>query len=161
MRQTHGQDAAEGGLDITISLTPAEADAIGIDAVDLAEWFDSVLVTLAMMRTGIVARRPRFPTPGVDDWCTAVCDTFQPPRLQGLADAVIRTARRLGLSYADFAESMDVSRSTAQSRVRKITGQPPAGFESWALGGDPAAALDRFGPMTDGPRHPADYDLEL
>jgi len=158
---TRGQDTAKGGLDITISLTPAEDDALGVDAFTLAEWFESVLSTLAMLRTGSVANRPKFPTPGLDDWSTAVGDTYQLPLLQGLADATIRIARGLGMSYADFAQAMDVSRSTAQSRVRKITGRPPVGFENWALGGDPAAALTRFKPIAEGPRNPWDYRTDM
>jgi hypothetical protein len=156
-RYTYAKDAT-GGLKLTFALTAAEADALGSeelgpDAVALGELFDTVLWTLGMLRTGTVPGRVKYPVPSVEDWHEAIENTFVQllPRLQGLGDATLRIARGLDMS---IALAMDVPRSTAQSRVRKITSQPASEFERWALNGEVAAAMDRFGPMAPDPGLP-------
>jgi hypothetical protein len=135
VRYTLGEAAVDGGLDVTISLNPAEARVLGEDALELGDWFNTVLETLLLLRTGAFpSRPPRRPTE--EDWEVAIHETLCQlmPRLQGISDATVRTAHGHGLSHADIALSMDVPRSTAQSRIRKITSQPTAAtFEDWAL----------------------------
>jgi len=141
VRYTVAEAAVDGGLDVTISLDPAEARVLGDDALELGDWFNTVLETLFLLRTGTLpGRPPRRPTQ--QDWEVAIHETLCQlmPRLQGISDATVRTAHgHGGLSHADIALCMDVSRSTAQSRVRKITNRPTAAtFEDWALTDYPA-----------------------
>ena len=154
---------ADDGLNLVFSLNATEADALGAeDADNLGQWFDAMLGALVMLRTGSVPRRSKFPVPAVDDWGVAITNAFVDllPHAQGLGDAAVRMARSLGMSYADIALAMEVSRSTAQSRTQKVTSQPPTPFETWALKGDPDTALKRFRPMSEGPDHPADFALD-
>ncbi|WP_042390571.1 hypothetical protein [Streptacidiphilus melanogenes] len=160
----------DGGVELRFSLSPAEARAltppygwsVGEDAVELGDFFDTVLETLIMLRTGRVSRRSRFPVPAVDDWSMVITNAFVDllPRLEGLGEAAVRIARGLGMSHADIALSMNVTRSTAQSRVRKVTGRPATEFETWALRGDPGKVRARFRPMEEGPSEPPDFALD-
>ncbi|MFB8384960.1 hypothetical protein [Streptomyces rubiginosohelvolus] len=135
---THGDDARMNGLDITISLTPAQAKAIGGEAGTMADWFHSALWAMAMLRTGRnSAGEPYFAGP--NDWYTPINDLDHRliPRLEGIRDAVVRAHARSGGTVQDLALAMDVPRSTAQHRREVLTRATPSGWESWAEDGGP------------------------
>lgn len=135
---TYGDDARMKGVDITISLTPAQAKAIGGEAGTMADWFHSALWAMATLRTGRnAAGEPYFAGP--NDWYTPINDLDNRliPRLEGIRDAVVRAHARSGGTVQDLALAMDVVRSTAQHRREVLTRAMPSGWESWAEDGGP------------------------
>lgn len=138
----YGVDALRGGLDITISLSPEEADVLGHEAADLCNWFDTALWALALLRTGLNTRRPDTPPTVAADWMGVISDldTRLLPRLQGLRDAAIRAHQEQGGTLNALSLAMDSPKSTAQSRRNKILGaMPPGAWETWARDGGPTA----------------------
>jgi len=142
-----GDDAHYGGVDITISLTPQEADALGAQASDLADWFHSALWALAILRSG---RLPTIPDAlhadahkdqpaGPGDWYTIINDLDRRllPRLQGVRDAAIRKHAEVGGTLPNLALAMDVPKSTAQSRRNAVLNgtDRPSPWELWATDG--------------------------
>lgn len=135
-----GPDAIRGGLDITISLTPGEAKALGAEAATLADWFDSALWALSLLRTGLNDRgwEPRDVTPEALYTVINDLDHRLLPRLQGVRDAAVRHHQELGGSLGDLALAMDVAKSTAQSRRNAVMNRPePTAWERWAIEGGP------------------------
>ncbi|MEU8765035.1 hypothetical protein [Streptomyces sp. NPDC048659] len=137
-----GTEARRGGMDVTISLTAAEAAQVGDDAGILADWFHSALWALAILRAGHVPANPDHPHPdarkdrtaGPGDWYTVVNDLDYRllPRLEGIRDAAIRAHAAAGGSVGDMALAMDVSRSTAQYRRDAVRQADPSVWEQWA-----------------------------
>jgi len=129
-----GDQAQQGGLDITISLTPEEAAAAG-HIGDLADWFDTALWALAVLRTGRVDRTDGHALTA-NDLHTVINDLDHRllPRLQGIRDAAVRRHADLGGTYGDLATAMDTSRSTAQYRRDALTAKTPSVWENWATG---------------------------
>lgn len=137
-----GANARRGGLDITISLTAAEAAQVGDEAGILADWFHSALWALAILRAGHVPANPDHPLPegrkdrpaGEGDWYTVVNDLDHRllPRLEGIRDAAIRAHATAGGSVGNLALAMDVSRSTAQYRRDAVRQADPSVWERWA-----------------------------
>ncbi|MGW6420460.1 hypothetical protein [Streptomyces sp. NPDC055055] len=137
-----GPEARRGGIDVTISLTAAEAEQVGDDAGILADWFHSALWALAILRAGHVPANPDHPHPdarkdrpaGPGDWYTIVNDLDYRllPRLEGIRDAAIRAHAAVGGSVGDMALAMDVSRSTAQYRRDAVRQADPSLWERWA-----------------------------
>ncbi|MFJ4343628.1 MULTISPECIES: hypothetical protein [unclassified Streptomyces] len=134
----YGDDARMGGVDITISLSPAQAKAIGGEAGVMADWFHSALWAMALLRTGRnTAGHPYFAGP--HDWYTPINDLDHRliPRLEGIRDAVVRAHARSGGTVQDLALAMDVPRSTAQHRREVLTRAMPSTWETWAEDGGP------------------------
>jgi hypothetical protein len=135
---SYGPDSRMGGVDITISLTRTQADALGGEAGTMADWLHTALWALAMLRTGQDSQgRPYIPGP--NDWHTAINDVDRRllPRLEGLRDALVRAHADGGGSVGDLALAMDVARSTAQYRRDAIRRQEPGLWEQWATSGGP------------------------
>lgn len=125
-----GERARLGGLDVTISFTPEEAEALGIEAGMLADWLHSALIALARLRRGEMTTERAW------DAITAV-QTRLLPRLEGVRDASIRAHADAGGTYGDLALAMDVSRSTAQYRRDVLSSSEPSMWEVWATSGGP------------------------
>lgn len=137
-----GPESIRGGLDITISLTPGEAQALGTDAADLADWFDTALWAIALLRTGLNERGGEQQAITPDTLYTAISDLDRSliPRLQGARDAIIRLHQELGGSIGQAKRAMDVAKSTAQSRRNAVTHRPETAWELWATKGGPDTA---------------------
>ncbi|MFJ8677705.1 hypothetical protein [Streptomyces sp. NPDC093589] len=137
----HGTDASRGGVDITISLTPAEAAALGHEASMLADWFDSALWALGILRTGRNHRAEDGPAVTSQTLYTVINDLDHRllPRIQGVRDAAIRQHHELGGSIGELALAMDVKKSTAQSRRNAVLDgrDRPSTWERWATQGGP------------------------
>lgn len=135
-----GTNARMGGVDITISLTPAQEKALGPESGTLADWLHTALWALALLRTGQNAAGEPY-VAGPSDWYTAINDLDHRllPRLEGLRDAVVREHARSGGSIGDLALAMDVKRSTAQYRRDAIINgkDRPSNWERWATDGGP------------------------
>lgn len=137
-----GEHTLQGGVDITISLTPAERAAVGGDAGLMADWFDTALWALVILRTGRTDRHGGAPRDiGKHDFDEVISDLDNRllPRLEGIRDAAVRRHRDLGATVADLALAMDVSRSTAQARREALDNPGPRKeqdkqFEQWANG---------------------------
>ncbi|WP_051842914.1 hypothetical protein [Streptomyces sp. NRRL F-5193] len=135
-----GPDAIRGGLDITISLTPAEAEALGMEAATVADWFDTALWALALLRNGYSDRGGQGAKDVTPEALYTVINDLDHrllPRLQGVRDAAVRRHQELGGSIGDLALAMDVPKSTAQSRRNVVMGKAPASWERWATEGGP------------------------
>jgi hypothetical protein len=142
-----GDDAQQGGVDITISLTAAEADAVGGEAGVMADWFHSALWALAILRSGHVPATPdaahadaRVDRPaGPGDWYTVINDLDHRllPRLEGIRDAAVRAHADSRGSVGDLALAMHVARSTAQYRREVLQRSQPSTWEDWASNGGP------------------------
>ncbi|MFF7258616.1 hypothetical protein [Streptomyces microflavus] len=135
---TYGDDARLGGVDITISLSPSQAKAIGSEAGTMADWFHSALWALALLRSGrSTAGEPYFAGP--NDWYTPINDLDNRliRRLEGIRDAAIRSHARSGGTVQELAYAMDVPRSTAQYRREALLAAMPSTWEQWAEDGGP------------------------
>lgn len=144
-----GADAALGGLDITISLTPGEAAALGVEADRLADWFDTALWALALLRTGDNEHGTGFGREITADTLYTVINDLDHrllPRLQGIRDAAIRRHNELGGSLNNLALAMDVSKSTAQSRRNAVLDgrDRPSHWENWAVKDGPRGAGTKY-----------------
>lgn len=136
----YGDRASRSGLDLVISLTPDQSEALGVDAAALAEALDTTLVGLAALRTG---RDPEVPagaslkdqphTAGQlwDEWLIRDASTLL-DRLAGVRAAAIRAHVDHGGTYGDLAAAMSVLRATAQRRRDTVTGAEPTPTEVWA-----------------------------
>ncbi|WP_331718134.1 hypothetical protein OG985_50265 (plasmid) [Streptomyces sp. NBC_00289] len=135
-----GADAIRGGLDITISLTPGEAEALGFEAGTLADWFDTALWALALLRNGYSDRGGQGATDVTPEALYTVLNDLDHrllPRLQGIRDAAVRRHQELGGSIGDLALAMDVAKSTAQSRRNVVMNRAATSWERWATQGGP------------------------
>lgn len=137
------RQGTRGGLDLVISLTDDQAAALGVDAAELAEALDTVLVGIAALRTGQDPQVPADATPSLKDapasnptsWAAwLIRDTHRlTGRLGGVLAAAIRAHANTGGTYAALAEAMGARRrSSAQRRRDTITGAPPGDAERWA-----------------------------
>lgn len=135
---TYGDNARMNGVDITISLTPAQAKALGGEAGVMADWLHSVLHAMAMLRTGRNAQGEPYFT-GPSDWFTAINDIDHRliPRLEGVRDAVVRSHANSGGTVEHLALAMDVPDSTAQFRQQVLLRTMPSTWEKWAEDGGP------------------------
>lgn len=147
IRFREGDGATLGGVDVTISLTPEEAAAIGGELGPMADAFGGALWALAILRTGTVPAdqdvhadaRPARPA-DAGTWATAVNDLDQRllPRIEGIRDAAMRAHTASGGSVGQLARAMgNVSRSTAQYRREALRNTAPSAWETWATSGDP------------------------
>lgn len=145
MRQ--GAEAGRGGLDLTLSLTADQADALGVDAHHLVDYLDTVLVQIAALR---MRRDPVLPdvrtvaaAPSrqvVGEVTAKDRPVFQGARwdervlqevsalltlLDGVRDATLRDHAGRGGSISQAGYAMGVSKATAQSR-RALQRSSPA-----------------------------------
>ncbi|MEU3078753.1 hypothetical protein [Streptomyces laurentii] len=135
-----GDQARLGGVDVTLSLTPAQSAALGIDLDTLTDWFDTALWALTLLRTGANDRNTdtdSAPTEATAAMLYTVINDLDLrllPRLQGLRDAAIRQHATLGGSLGQLAHAMDVTKSTAQSRRKAVLEgrDRPSRWEQWA-----------------------------
>ncbi|MET9016928.1 hypothetical protein ABZX74_39630 [Streptomyces olivaceoviridis] len=140
-------DAAtnKGGVDITISLTAEQAEAIGGELGPFADAFAGALWALAALRTDTVpadqddeaGARPDRPATA-ETWATAIHDVEQRlmPRLKGIRDSAMRAHAASGGSYGQLARALGVTaRSTAQYRRDTLQEQMPSEWEIWAITG--------------------------
>ncbi|MGW5802789.1 hypothetical protein ACWFQ7_33445 [Streptomyces bacillaris] len=137
----HVSSQRDGGAELTIRLTAAEVDAIGLtEAEGLADRLDTALWGLAMLRTGRAVRNtPESRPVDADDLHDVIRDLHKHliPMLGGIRDAAIRRHRDLGGSTAQLAAAMDSARSTAQDRREALDRTGPrraeaAHWEAWA-----------------------------
>lgn len=127
-----GEDQS-GGLEITITLTALEAEAMGTDATLMAEIFDSYLWAMGMLRTGRNSRDPGTPPPTPGDWLAALRGLDRlPTRFQGIRDGLIRACTAADGSLERLANVMNISRSAARHRRTRITRHAPKSWEQWA-----------------------------
>ncbi|MFJ2745414.1 hypothetical protein ACIO3O_37795 [Streptomyces sp. NPDC087440] len=140
-----------GGLDIVISLTPAQAKALGTDAAKLSDWTDTALWAIALMRSHQKPDGTPY-VPGLNDYREAINDLALHliPALEGVRDAAVRAHTDLGATIQELANAMDVSRSTAQSRREVVARKVPDGWEKWASNREPHPEPDEAGSAPDG-----------
>ena len=126
-------DDQSGGLEITITLTALEAEAMGKDATLMAEIFDSYLWAMGMLRTGRNSRDPGTPPPTPGDWLAALRGLDRlPTRLQGIREGLIRACTAADGSLERLATVMNISRSAARHRRTRIARHAPKSWEQWA-----------------------------
>lgn len=154
IKYRQGAEAHRGGLDLTISLTADQAEALGADAHRLVDYLDTVMVQIAALRTGTdpvlpdvrtiaavpsqqvaseVTAKDRPIHQGVR-WDERVLQEVSAllTLLDGVRDAALRmhATRHGSISQAGYA--MGVSKATAQTRRNALQGFSPA--ELWASG---------------------------
>jgi ADP-ribose diphosphatase len=156
-----------GGLDLVVSLTRDQAEAIGEDVFPLMEALNTALVSLAAQRTGadpvipadVIASRPEGfgvlwedrPVSRGTAWAETALREVSGllALLTGVREATLRDLAAGGYSHASLASLMGTSRSTAQSRRTALAEPSPA--ELWATGGH--GPVDHPGqPVPDGVR---------
>jgi|GEM_PF-2009330 len=143
-----GAEAERGGLDLTISLTADQADALGVDAQRLVDYLDTVLVQMAAFRmrrdpvlpalrtvaavparqvVGEVGAKDRPLFQGVR-WDERVLQEVSAllTLLGGVRDATLRTHAGHGGSISQAGYAMGVSKATAQTRRNALRGPSPA-----------------------------------
>ncbi|MEU1503055.1 hypothetical protein [Streptomyces sp. NPDC005732] len=129
---SYGKNARRGGMDLTISLTPDDVAALGIDgAGELTRWFDTALRALAMFRGDdshrATSRRMADVVRDLDQGLL--------PRLQAVRDTAVHRHGQLGGSINDLAAAMNVAKSTAQSRRNALTKGAPHPWKQWVIHG--------------------------
>lgn len=147
LRTYTGTEAARGGLDLVLSLTPDQAEALGTDAGAIAEAVDTVLVAIAALRTGydpsVTLQEIREsgslkdrPVSGGSGWHTWVLSdaTYLQARLDGVLHATVRGFAGEGTSYGQLAVALGIPRATAQKRRDTVCKEAPSPAELWATG---------------------------
>ncbi|MFJ9523252.1 hypothetical protein ACIRPK_34055 [Kitasatospora sp. NPDC101801] len=138
LKVTEGAGSLQGGVDITISLTPQEAAALGeIDRDQLGDRLDTLFFALALLRTGRVCRGDNTGAPAtVANWQLVINDLDKHliPQLTGARDASVRAHAAAGGSVGQLGIAMDVPRSTAQSRRETLQAKVRSPYEHWATG---------------------------
>ncbi|WP_367139328.1 NUDIX hydrolase [Saccharothrix sp. HUAS TT1] len=139
-----GADSTRGGLDLVLSLTPDQAEALGTDAALIGEAVDTVLVGIAALRQG---RDPHVP-PGAgtsfkdspvsagrfwSEWVLQDTSSLL-ARLEGVLDAATRAHQADGGSYGSLANCTGVTKTTAQYRRDTLARSEPSPAELWATG---------------------------
>ncbi|NAS24610.1 hypothetical protein GT755_23330 [Herbidospora sp. NEAU-GS84] len=128
--------ADDGGLEITIRLTAAEAEAMQNVPQLMAEAFDSHLWALGMLRTRINSRDPGSPAPVQGDWATALRDV---DRLRSRLDAIRTAAIRAFMASDGNAERLAGVLRTDPAEARALWAEmrerPAGDWERWASGG--------------------------
>ncbi|MEW1724323.1 hypothetical protein [Streptomyces sp. NPDC093109] len=110
--------------DLTIPLSGADAQALGDDVGRLAVRFGAVLHGLAQLRAGGMS---------TEDLATTIAvTTGLMNRLEGVQEAAVRQHAAQGGSYGALANSMGVTRATAQYRRDALMRKDPSEMEKWA-----------------------------
>ena len=134
-------DGRRGGADLTLSFTGDQADALGQDGAELAEWLDTVLVGIAALRTGQVPAVPEGGRASGKDrpigryWADRLLRESSAllARIEGVRDAALREHVAADFFFSDSAQAMGSSKGTAQHRRTRVrTGLSAA--ELWARG---------------------------
>ncbi|WP_225439621.1 NUDIX domain-containing protein [Amycolatopsis eburnea] len=135
-------NARRGGVDLVISLTKDQADALGDAVTEFGEALDTVLVGLAALRSGrdpIRAGGPSLKDTPVSagtmwqEWVLQDVATLT-SRLEGVQAATVRAHAEAGGSFGALATAMGVARATAQSRRTELLRGEPDAAELWATG---------------------------
>lgn len=149
-----GVAAHRGGLDLTISLTADQADALGADAHRLVDYLDTVMVQIAAIRTHAEPVLPEarvIPAVPAQQVVSEVTAKDRPifqgvqwdervlqevsallSMLDGVRDATLRRHAGHHGSIRRAGYAMGVSKATAQSRRNAL--QAPSPAELWAAG---------------------------
>jgi ADP-ribose pyrophosphatase YjhB (NUDIX family) len=140
-----GDDAAWGGLDLVISLTRDQVEALGPDDLMLVEELDTLLISLAAWRTGTDPVVPHGGRPSLKahpvsmggHWTTWALQDLASlaARVEGALATAIRDHADAGLSHGALAMALGTARSSAQTRRTAVTSNPPSAGELWARGG--------------------------
>ncbi|MER5354662.1 hypothetical protein ABT093_30565 [Kitasatospora sp. NPDC002551] len=120
----------------TVGVGLERSGSVVSDAGLLADWIDTVLWGLTLLRTGYSHRHGLRPA-ALGSWQGLINDLVHrlEPRIKGIIDAAVRThASMPGGTVADLALAMGVPAKTAKSRRDKILGEFPGGWERWAIG---------------------------
>ncbi|MEV1009380.1 hypothetical protein [Streptomyces sp. NPDC049881] len=121
-----------GGGEVRLVLTAAEVEALGPDAVVMAELLDSCFWALGMLRTGRNTRDPGGGVPVPGDWVAAVRGLDRlPPRVRAVVDAVLREYAAGPGQVRHLAAALGVD----EAEVRARAGRPRDAWEEWAGGG--------------------------
>lgn len=128
---SYGDDARHGGADATLSLTPEQAEALGVDLCLIVEAVDTVLAAIAAHRG---APQPADTLKGDrenlawHEW--VLTDTTQLQCwLDGVRAATIRAHHGLDGSHGERAKAMGIRRNTAAARTKVVVDNPPSGEE--------------------------------
>ena len=143
-----GVEAHRGGLDLTISLTADQADALGADAHRLVDYLDTVMVQMAAFRTRRDPVLPEVRTIAAVPSRQVVSEITAKDRpvyqgaqwdervlqevsalltlLDGVRDATLRTHAGHGGSISRAGYAMGVSKATAQTRRNALQAPSPA-----------------------------------
>uniref|UniRef100_UPI003F4920B9 NUDIX domain-containing protein n=1 Tax=Amycolatopsis sp. CA-096443 TaxID=3239919 RepID=UPI003F4920B9 len=137
-------DAAEwGGLDLVVSLTEDQAEALGTDAGTVMETVDTMLTALAAWRSGVDPVLPpgrqsmkSRPVSAGGFWTTWVLQDLSALAAwtEGALSAAIRDQAEAKLSYGHLALALGVARSSAQARRTSVVGGGAGAAEMWARG---------------------------
>ncbi|MFD5159720.1 hypothetical protein ACFWMJ_16850 [Streptomyces hawaiiensis] len=112
--------------DLTIPLAVADAQALGDDVGLLAMQLGAALHAVAQLRDGGAS------TEDLERGIVVVTGLLE--RLEGVRDAAVRQHAAQGGSYGALANSMGVTRATAQSRRDTLVRKAPSLMERWATG---------------------------
>jgi hypothetical protein len=131
-----GNKARQGGEDATISLTPEQADALGIDIHDMGTYLDTILRGVAAIRTHHNPTNDADSEPLERDGLWGLegliaSTTTLAGRLRAIQAVAIREHAAVGGSYGQLAAAMGVSRATAQGRRDAVTHREPTAQEEW------------------------------
>lgn len=133
------QRTPDGGMDITISLSELEADAIESDAHGLAYDLDAFLYALSVLRTqhtqrGSTTSQPQARAATAADVAgpLSVVERNLLPRVQGVRDALIALHASVGGTLPGLSAAMDVPKATAQSRRKRVLEATPNQWLKWA-----------------------------
>lgn len=128
--------ADDGGLEITIRLTAAEAESMGTETQLMAEALDSHLWALGMLRTGANSRDPGSPAPVQGDWASALWNVDRlASRLDAIRTATIRAFMASGGNAERLAGVLRTEPAEARALWTEMRNRPPGDWERWASGG--------------------------
>ncbi len=127
----------KAGLDLRACYTAQQRETLGEDAAELSGWADTLLWTLAALRSGIWGEGHRYGHAPADmDWAIAISELAQlGEHVADVLDHAIVQHAQAGGSIQQLADAAGLSaRSTAQGRRdaarRRVTKGGP--LDGWA-----------------------------
>jgi hypothetical protein len=132
MHQTDQAD--DGTVTLSLTLTREEAAAMGADAGRLLESLDGTMQAIVMLRTGETYRLGEPMPVTLADLAHVIggLDLRFLPRIEAVRDQAVRAHQLAGGSLAHLAAATQVSRSTAQYRREVLARTEPNHFDHWA-----------------------------
>jgi hypothetical protein len=122
----------EAGPEAPAAVISLKGEHLGAEVAPLMDWVDTIVMSLENLRSGAWDRRGPSAVAGIDMAITHLIHRLE-PRLEGIKDALVRAHIAAGGSHGELARAMDVARSTAQSRVKRLPDEP-SHWEKWARG---------------------------
>lgn len=113
-----------------------EMTLLGHDAADLNDWANTTTVTVAALRSHLLAHQPHPPAPAsAETWSFALSQMQRlDTRLAGIREAATRRLLAFPDGAHRVAAALDLDHVDAEALARRYADTPPSFWARWATG---------------------------